>query len=557
MPRILLVEPDYKNKYPPIALMKIATYHRNRGDIVEFYKGEAPYTRIIQADRIYITSMFTFQFDITVKTIKHYMKYKHADAVYIGGIAVSLLTDKFIEETGATKVLTGLLTDSYILGYGDHVNIDELPLDYDILDDIQYVYPAGDNYFIHTTRGCPRGCEFCAVKVLEPHFCTTNHVLQQIRQVDERYGPKRNLMIMDNNILCSPQLEQITDDIVALGFNGTANYVRPNAFQLTMAKIERRIGYRVEYYHLIESLLDQLRAFSKRLARYEQISKEYNARCQFVFEAEDKLNALRQYQDYFTNIFSKYSSKTKMVRYVDCNQGIDARLINQRTITQLAKIPIRPFRLAFDNVDDAGTFISASQTAINNGFTHFSNYMLYNWTDKPEDLWNRINIAVSLYNQSDTLTGFSFPMKYAPIYETDRSFVGKEWKKKQLRAINVITNVTKGVVAKERDFFEEAFGKNVDEFLEILAMPDEIIRHRHFFRDNGLLAKWLDAYRHLTKEQKEELLHVVSEMVDNSAILDTECSKAVRAILPYYSIRKKQVENRSNKFVCDLLALSQ
>lgn len=124
MPRILLVEPNYKNKYPPIALMKIATYHRNRGDIVEFYKGEAPYTTIIRADRIYITSMFTFQFDITVKTIKHYMKYKHADSVYIGGIAVSLLTDKFIKETGATKVLTGLLTDSFVLGYGDHVNID-------------------------------------------------------------------------------------------------------------------------------------------------------------------------------------------------------------------------------------------------------------------------------------------------------------------------------------------------------------------------------------------------------------------------------------------------
>ena len=557
MPRILLVEPDYKNKYPPIALMKIATYHRNRGDVVEFYKGEAPYTRIIQADRIYITSMFTFQFDITVKTIKHYMKYKHADAVYIGGIAISLLTDRFVAETGATKVLTGLLTDSYVLGYGDHINIDELPLDYDILDDIQYVYPAGDNYFIHTTRGCPRGCEFCAVKVLEPHFCTTNHVLQQIRQVDELYGPKRNLMIMDNNILCSPQLEQITDDIVALGFNGTPNYVRPNAFQLTMAKIERRIGYRVEYYHLIEGLCDQLRAFSKRLSRYEHISKEYNACCQFVFEAEDKLNALRQHQDYFTNIFSKYSSKTKMVRYVDCNQGIDARLINQRTITQLAKIPIRPFRLAFDNVKDSEIFISASQMAIDSGFNHFSNYMLYNWTDKPEDLWNRINIAVNLYNQSDKLTGFSFPMKYAPIYETDRSFVGKEWKKKQLRAINVITNVTKGVVAKERDFFEEAFGKNLDEFLEILAMPDEIIRHRHFFRDNGLLPKWLNSYRNLTKDQKEELLNLVSEMVDNPAILETECSEPVRAILPYYFIRKNHVENGTNKFVCELLATTQ
>ena len=38
--RVLLVEPDYKNKYPPLGLMKLATYHRNRGDNVRFFKGE-------------------------------------------------------------------------------------------------------------------------------------------------------------------------------------------------------------------------------------------------------------------------------------------------------------------------------------------------------------------------------------------------------------------------------------------------------------------------------------------------------------------------------------
>ncbi len=37
---ILLIEPDYKNKYPPIGLMKIATYHRMLGDKVTFYKGD-------------------------------------------------------------------------------------------------------------------------------------------------------------------------------------------------------------------------------------------------------------------------------------------------------------------------------------------------------------------------------------------------------------------------------------------------------------------------------------------------------------------------------------
>lgn len=37
---ILLIEPNYKNKFPPIALMKLATYHKRLGDKVIFYKGE-------------------------------------------------------------------------------------------------------------------------------------------------------------------------------------------------------------------------------------------------------------------------------------------------------------------------------------------------------------------------------------------------------------------------------------------------------------------------------------------------------------------------------------
>ncbi len=40
MRNILLLEPNYKNKYPPIGLMKLATYHRMLGDNVVFYKGD-------------------------------------------------------------------------------------------------------------------------------------------------------------------------------------------------------------------------------------------------------------------------------------------------------------------------------------------------------------------------------------------------------------------------------------------------------------------------------------------------------------------------------------
>ena len=39
MREILLVEPPYRNKYPPIGLMKISTYHKSIGDNVTFIKG--------------------------------------------------------------------------------------------------------------------------------------------------------------------------------------------------------------------------------------------------------------------------------------------------------------------------------------------------------------------------------------------------------------------------------------------------------------------------------------------------------------------------------------
>lgn len=37
--QILLVEPNYRNKYPPMGLMKLSTYYKNLGDHVTFFKG--------------------------------------------------------------------------------------------------------------------------------------------------------------------------------------------------------------------------------------------------------------------------------------------------------------------------------------------------------------------------------------------------------------------------------------------------------------------------------------------------------------------------------------
>ena len=61
---ILLLEPSYKNKYPPLGLMKIAQYHGPNGknDNVRFVKGEETDLFETAWDRIYITTLFSFEF---------------------------------------------------------------------------------------------------------------------------------------------------------------------------------------------------------------------------------------------------------------------------------------------------------------------------------------------------------------------------------------------------------------------------------------------------------------------------------------------------------------
>ena len=69
---ILLVEPGYKTKFPPLGLMKISAYHKLLGDNVTFVKGISSKVAYKYWDRIYVTTLFTYNWAITIDTIKHY-----------------------------------------------------------------------------------------------------------------------------------------------------------------------------------------------------------------------------------------------------------------------------------------------------------------------------------------------------------------------------------------------------------------------------------------------------------------------------------------------------
>ena len=57
---ILLVEPGYPNKYPPLGLMKLASYHgpNGRRDNVVFVKGDTPGVMDTAWDRVYVNYPF-------------------------------------------------------------------------------------------------------------------------------------------------------------------------------------------------------------------------------------------------------------------------------------------------------------------------------------------------------------------------------------------------------------------------------------------------------------------------------------------------------------------
>ncbi|MGC8585698.1 MAG: hypothetical protein ACP5L4_06280, partial [Thermoplasmata archaeon] len=69
----LLVEPDYYSKYPPLGLMKLASYLRSYGNEIYYVRG---LDNNINAKirQIYITSLFTYAWGPVHETIKFYHK---------------------------------------------------------------------------------------------------------------------------------------------------------------------------------------------------------------------------------------------------------------------------------------------------------------------------------------------------------------------------------------------------------------------------------------------------------------------------------------------------
>lgn len=617
MRNVLLIEPNYKNKYPPIGLMKLATYHKMLGDNVVFFKGDlkdllirnitdkciTKLERIDQSinwrskyfiiqeyirkrnksiiedlriseskyellvfnalnyykdfywkkgylkeklwDRICITTLFTFYWDITIDTIQFSKNLvKSEEEIWVGGVMASVIPDEIKKATGIKNVHIGLLDKKGILDNNDII-IDELPLDYSILEEIDYKYPENNAYYGYTTRGCVRKCKFCAVPIIEPKFKNKVELSSKIEIVKNIYGEKRNLLLLDNNVLASPNFSEIIKEIVANGFDKKAKFVEPNQLEISLNNLKAGIndnGYIKKIVNILNELINKLRGSTKQqiynLILDNGLNKPETATKSSILKIVPELLPL----------FEKYRNKVPKQRYVDFNQGVDARLLTDEKAKLLSKIPIRPLRIAFDSMDYEDYYLDAILRANKYGIKHFSNYLLYNFNDKPIELYQRLRINVELCEKYK-IDIYSFPMKYHPIfgdYHLNRDFIGPHWNRKFIRAVQVILNATKGKIGKGKSFFYKAFGSDEEEFYKLLYMPEAYLFYRFFFEKEGITDDWWNSFSNLNSLELNTVKQII-EHNDFSNIEKFKAQKRIYEVLKHYTVSREQILNSNSE----------
>lgn len=166
--KIGLIAVDGHN-FPNLALMKIAAFHKKRGDTVEWVNYFERY------DKVYLSKVFTFTPDISTII--------QADDIERGGTGYDI-SKKLPEE------------------------IDNEQPDYSI-------YPLskwfdGKTAYGFLTRGCIRKCPWCIVPQKEG-------TVKPYRDIEDILQGKKAAVLMDNNILASDCYQEQLEKIAKIG----------------------------------------------------------------------------------------------------------------------------------------------------------------------------------------------------------------------------------------------------------------------------------------------------------------------------------------------------
>lgn len=189
--RILLVEPDYYTRFPPLGLLKLSSYHKFLGDKTELVRGCVRPS--MKPDKIYITSLFTWAWRPVHNAVAFYKRMFPDVPVWLGGVYASLLPDH-AKLSGADYIHVGLFEEA-----------ESFTPDYTLI-------PEWKSNILFASRGCIRKCGFCSVPRLEGNINNLKYSIKHLIRRDFR-----KIVFFDNNILATPNWSQIFDELIELG----------------------------------------------------------------------------------------------------------------------------------------------------------------------------------------------------------------------------------------------------------------------------------------------------------------------------------------------------
>jgi hypothetical protein len=202
--KILLVEPNFpipaKSKnhknFLPIGLLKLAAYYQDNGDVIKLVRGNLKLEDFgFTPDEIKITSLFTYWAPYVRESVSYYKKMFPKAKITVGGIYASLMPEHCLNYTKCDEIHIGvhIEAEKYFPAYELITDHNPHPVDYQI---------------IHSSRGCPRKCNFCGTWKIEPRFKSKRSIKKEIK--------KKNLVFYDNNLLKNPHIENILKELIEL-----------------------------------------------------------------------------------------------------------------------------------------------------------------------------------------------------------------------------------------------------------------------------------------------------------------------------------------------------
>ncbi len=201
--KVLLVEPDFpippKSKnhrdFLPIGLLKLARYHRYKGDEIKLVRGNQYFPKF-SPNQIKITSLFTYWANYVWESVRFYKENYPNAKVIVGGIYASLMPEH-CKKSGCDEVFIGV-----------DERAERCKPAYDLVN--------VDYQIIHTSRGCLRRCKFCGTWKIEPKFTYKKSIKNEVCS--------NRIIFYDNNLLANPYIKDILTELINAKQNGRVVY---------------------------------------------------------------------------------------------------------------------------------------------------------------------------------------------------------------------------------------------------------------------------------------------------------------------------------------------